>query len=354
MNLKKIFLRENAISQTRAKTMVKDYEYDEQGNLIIKSNRFIVSKTPVSNYSFTNGWILLLQPGVINREGVQGRMALVKTHIGDKFPEYYQGIDAEITMANNFILPEIAKQFGLDVAEYYNVSFEDCEELQNKDNYRTIGKTKIQKIEPEKRYLLTLSFKNSDEELIHYADIVSSRYELCASKMLEQIVQYLQIRRISQEDIENIKRNFIKQCIFNKFIDYSDEHNLNGGILVTNAESEKRARLAPCYDLDFAAGVYNMTNGGVLPTVFFRKSDDMKFDLTSMLNQFKGKFEDTYLKEVILNLNIEDAIKKGEQYGHFQLSEKARNKYNKFFRVQIKDLKEFMEKNYDKKNIEER
>lgn len=354
MNLRKEFLEENEISKTRVNARIKDYKYDRQGNIIIKANRFIISRTPVTSYNFTNGWILLSQPGVLNREGIQGRMALVKTHVADRFPNYYQGTDAEITMANNFILTELARQFALESAEYYNVSFEDCDELHVDDNYKNLGNKRVQKIEPRKRYLLSMSFKEKDEELIHYADILSNRYELRAEIMLEQIVKYLEIRKISQEDIEKVKKDFIKQCIFNKFIDYSDEHNLNGGVLVKNTPSERRARLAPCFDLDFSAGVYNMTNGDFMPTAFFRKSNNLKFDLNAMLEQFKGEFEKTYLEEVLTNINLDEAIKKGEEYGNFNLSEKAKRKYKRFFESQMKDLRDFFEKNYNEKNIVER
>ena len=48
-------------------------------------------------------------------------------------------------------LEKKAKQFELEAAEYYNIVFENSNELKSKDNYRKIGRTKQQKIEPNTR-----------------------------------------------------------------------------------------------------------------------------------------------------------------------------------------------------------
>lgn len=345
MNTKREFFAENKINPSRAKKIMSKHKKDKNGNIIIKNGTFIISKSSVTNYSFSDSWVLISQPGVFNRQDVQGRMALIKSYIPDKYPNYYSGSDEEIARANNFVLPEIAKQFQLEAAEYYNVVFEDCGELKSEENFRTLGREKRQKIIPNHRYLLTPSFKKNNEELIHLADIVGP-YELKASKMIKGIEEYLQLRHFPETDISQIKDNFIKQCIFNKYIDFSDEHNFNSAIIVSQGVEGKRARLAPCYDLDFSAGIYNIVNGGYFPTYFFRKSDDNKDDLISMLAQFKGESEKKYLQEILQKINVDEAINLGEQYGNFKLSERARTKYNKFFKKQQDELESFYEKNY--------
>ena len=200
MNLKIDFFRKNKINPERAKKVLVDYNKDKNGNIIIKQGHFMISTSSVANYNFSDSWIFLSQPGVLNRQGVSGRMALVKSYISDKYPEDYKGSDAEITNANNFILPEIAKQFQLDAAEYYNVVFEDGEELQRDENYTGKGRLERQKIKPNKRYLLTPSFKSEDEELIHFADILDNRNELMVSKMISQTGT---VRNLSQVELEN-------------------------------------------------------------------------------------------------------------------------------------------------------
>ncbi len=348
------FLKKNQINPQKAKKVLKIYDKDKEGNIIIKQGTFIISESPVDSYSFSDSWIFLSQPGVLNREGVSGRMALVKSYIADKCPKFYTGTDAEMSRTNNFILPEIAKQFQLESADYYNVVFEEGDELQSKENFVSIADYSRQKIIPNHRYMLTPSFKGNNEELVHFADILENRNERKASQILSEIVNYLNIRHTPETDLELIKKNFIKQCIFNKYIDFSDEHNLNGGILISRGPEGTRARLAPSYDLDFATGVYNIANGGIQPQVFFRKSDNGGNDLISMLNQFRGNFEKEYLKEIIPRINLQEAIKIGEKYGNFKLSERAQHKYIKFFKAQQKDMVEFYNKAYGEIEINQR
>ena len=341
MDLKNDFLKANGISSSRAKKMLTEHDKDAEGNIIIREGKFIISKNSVSEYHYANALVLLIQPGLLNRQDVQGRMALVKSYIHDKYPEHYKNSDAEITMANNFIMPEIAKQFQLEVADYYNVVFEDGEGLKSRANFKEIGRIKEQKIQPNHRYLLTPSFLRNDEELIHLADILENKYESKATKILNAIEEYLKKMRAPETDIKAVKLNFIKQCIFDKFIDFSDEHNLNSGIIIKKEAEGIRARLAPCYDLDFAAGVYNTIDGEIQVRAFFRKSDNGRFDLTDILEQFRSNFEKEYLKEVLLKLDIEQAIEIGEQYGNFKLSDIAKRRYMDFFKIQQADLEKY-------------
>ena len=95
MSKKNDFYRENEINATRAKKVIRNFEKDRVGNIIIKDGTFVISKLNTTQYNFTNGWILLSQPGTINREGVQGTMALVKSYIPDKYPGYYDESDKE-------------------------------------------------------------------------------------------------------------------------------------------------------------------------------------------------------------------------------------------------------------------
>lgn len=349
------FYKENAINANRAKKVIRNFEKDSDGNIIIKDGTYVSSKLNTNQYNFTNGWILLSQPGTINREGVQGTMALVKSYIPDKYPGYYDESDIEILRANNFIMSEIAKQFELEAAEYYNVVFEDSDELKNRENYIIEGRTKKQKIKPNTRYLLTPSFRKNNEKMIHLAELLKKPDELDARKLLNEIRTYLLSENVVASDIDNVLRDFIKQSIFNKFIDFSDEHNLNAGILLTNDKKEKRARLAPCYDLDFSGGVYNITDGGYTK-YFFRHNEKGGISLTSILATFFTQFERNYLAEIIPKIDIEEAIKTGEQNGNCKLSEIVRVKYENFFRAQQEELESFYNnycKNYNNNRTSE-
>ena len=111
-------------------------------------------------------------------------------------PGFYLETEAEILRANNFIMPEIAKQFELETAEYYNVIFEDSEELHSKENYRSLAGKKELKIKPNQRYLLTPSFKKNNEKLIHLAEILPNEYELNSATIFRKIKQYLKKKKL--------------------------------------------------------------------------------------------------------------------------------------------------------------
>ena len=340
------FEKKYKVNASRAKKMSRDVDIDEDGNIIIKQGQFLVSTMTVARYAFVDGWILLLQPEVFTRKDNLGKMVLVKSYISDKYPNNYSDCEKEKSIANNFIMSELAKQFLLQSAEYYNAVFEDCDELRKSENYKKQGNTRVRRINPGKRYFVTPSFLEDDEELIHLADILKNPEILRVSEMLKNIEEYLKVKHVYQEDIEQIRKSFIKQCIFHKFIDFTDEHNFNSGLIISQRNGVLRARYAPEYDLDFSAEVYNTINGGIQPKVFYRITDDGGFFLDDMLEQFKGEYEKEYLKEIIPTINIQETIKKGEENGNIKLSERALRQYTRFFNEQIESLKKFYTRNY--------
>lgn len=344
MNRISDFLKENLINKSRAKKIIRNFEKDRNGNIIIKDGTFVVSNLNTENYKFTNGWILISQQGIFSRDEIQGTMALIKSYIPDMCPGFYSETDAEILRANNFIMPEIAKQFELETAEYYNVIFEDGKELHNKENYKNLAGKKEQKIKPNKRYLLTPSFKKNNEKMIHLADILPNEYDLNSVTIYRKIKQYLKKEKVVEKDIDNVLKSFIKQSIFNKFIGFSDEHNYNTGILISTDETGKRARLTPCYDLDFSGDVYNITNDGEQPRAFFRNDGKYGRRLTDILELFYTRYEAKYLKDIIPKINIEKAIKSGEKNGGFKLSKSAKKRYLEFFKDKKTELDKFIEK----------
>ena len=343
------FFRDNLINFRRAKKIIRNYEKDRNGSIILKDGTYVISKLNVEKYNFTKSWILISQQGVFSRDEIQGTMALIKSYVPDKFPGIYSETDEEILRANSFIMTEIAKQFGLETAEYYNVIFEDSNELHNKENFRVLAGKKEIKIKPNQRYLLTPSFKKNNEKMIHIADILPNEYELNSATIIRCIKKYLKKEKVVESDIDNVIKSFIKQSIYYKFIGFSDEHNYNSGILISTDETEKRARLAPCYDLDFSGGVYNITNGGIQPRVFSRHDGKNGRKLTDILELFYTKYEAKYLKTLMYEIDIEKAIKNGEKNGGFKLSKKARKRYLDFFNKKETELKLFYEKKLSNK-----
>ena len=59
---------------------------------------------------------------------------------------------------------------------------------------------------------------------------------------------YLNNRRFSEEEIEETRKNLIKQCIISKILSNKDEANRNWGIIISK---QRNVKLAPMYDFEY-------------------------------------------------------------------------------------------------------
>lgn len=327
----KTFAKKNKVnlsskSQFTTSSSIKE---DRYGNLVLSERDYCDSRIDIRKYNYCKKWILLRNLS----------MAIVKSRIPDKEEaNKYSKSEREVLVANNFLMPVLADVFQLEAAEYYNARFTD---KKDKD------------FNPNQIYLLSPSFLRKNEELVHLANIVGED-ELQVSKMLEKIEGWLRLRKCPETDIERVKMDFIKQTIFNRYIDFSDEHNLNAGIIVnSDGTVSSKARMAPSYDTDYSAGVYNQL-GGRIPITFMRSADNGGTDLKSIILQYKDlPWMQQYLKEVISNLNIPEAIEQASKNGNLKLSDATVNKYMRFFDRQNKELRDAYRQAYDR-SLEER
>lgn len=118
------------------------FQYSENGEIIIKNQDYNISTINVGDYTNCINWILLKD----NRT-----MALLKRPFGD----IYRKLNKEqynIALYNNILLPQIAKQLQNESAIYYIVEGN--------------------KLSNNMRHLLTIDFKNENEELIHGEEIL--------------------------------------------------------------------------------------------------------------------------------------------------------------------------------------
>lgn len=232
------------------------FEHSENGEIIIKNRDYNISGIDVEDYTNCINWILLKD----NRT-----MALLKRPFGDVYrdlnkDQYY------IALYNNILLPQIAKQLQNEAAIYYIV--------------------KGNKLSNNMKNLLTIDFKNENEELIHGEEILEQTggdiNELNIKNIMTHIEKYLLSSGIKSQDITIIKREFIKQSLYNRFVKQSDENNHNWGILINNENN--RARIAPIYDLDCCCDI------GTLTKHFRTTQDGSKCSISSFIRDF-GKYE---------------------------------------------------------------
>ncbi len=291
----------------------------ENGEIIINKKDFNISAIDVERYTNCINWILLKD---------NKTMALIKRPFGD----IYRQLDKkqyDISLYNNILLPQIAKQLQCETAMYYLVKS---------------GKSKN-----SPKQILTIDFKKPNEEIIHGEKILEEVNgdinELNIQDLTRETHKYLEKKNIKSRDIDIIEKEFIKQSFYNRFVKQADENNHNWGILLN--EKETRARIAPIYDVDCCCDI--STLGKHVRTT----NDGSKYNLKSFLDDYgTNQWFDTYIKEVIEEFNIEKAIEGAKKETGISIPTKIQDHYKTFFGERFYELKsaykEYMSKEENK------
>lgn len=293
------------------------FNWTEDGYIKLENKKFLKSNKDVSNFTNCMGWRLLSDGKT---------MVLIKRPFGDIYRDitlenYYKSI------YNNILLPQVAKQFQLESAIYY---------LAKKDNKK---KTKGY----EQQYIVTKDFKDKDEELIHGEEILEENgadiNELNINQLINNIILYLQKNGYVNSNNEQIRREFIKQSFFNRFVKQVDENNHNWSILVD--KFGRTARIAPIYDLDCCCEIGKRGK-------HMRKTDNGSFiSLEAFLNEYKEEnWFKGYLETVIEQMNLEKAFEDAIKETNFKIPEEYKNKYREFFEIRKRELQEAYKKAY--------
>lgn len=282
------------------------FQYSKNGEIILEGKDYNLSAISVENYTNCITWILLKD----NRT-----MALLKYPFGD----IYRSLNKEqyyIALYNNILLPQIAKQLQNESAIYYIVKG-------NKESNNM-------------RHLLTIDFKDKNEELIHGEDILEQTEgninELNITDIIKHIEMYLRYVGVKSQYINTIKIEFIKQSLYNKFVKQSDENNHNWGILID--KEKNRARIAPIYDIDCCCEI-GTTRSHIRTT-----QDGSKYSIKSFINDFgKYKWFKTYIQEILEDFNLDKAIKDAKYETKIDIPKDIQDYYTKFFREKYYELK---------------
>lgn len=282
------------------------FKVSDDGEVIIKKGDYIESSIYVENYANCIKWILLKD---------KKTMALLKHPFGD----VYRNLTTEqyyISLYNNILLPQIAEKLQNECAKYYIAKGNNA-----RDN---------------RRYLLTIDFKEGNEEIIHGEDLLEDVggdiNELNINNIIECIEKYLVKIGGKNQEIETIKKEFIKQSLFNRFVKQSDENNHNWGILINTQNN--RVRIAPIYDLDCCCDV------GTTKKHIRTTQDDSKYSMSSFINDF-GKHEwfITYIKEILEDFDLNKAIKESKETTGIEIPQNIQEKYKTFFGERYYELK---------------
>lgn len=218
------------------------------------------------------------------------------------------------TETNCILVPHIAKQFGLESAKYYLISCFNEEDV----------------------YMVTPDFKPTlSTELISGTTLVSetsdghSAGSFDIRQMLNRIDKNLSLRKFEENEIEQVKRDFLKQCFFSKFCYGQDERNDNWGILL----DEGHIKIAPLYDYEYCFGNRRVSK-------IERYVGDNKTDLSSFIIEFKDEewFQE-WVEKSFNNLDMNKAFEDAYQDTNVEISENTRAYYQKLINAKIEEVR---------------
>lgn len=224
----------NRMGITPMEELYKYYNLEEESKLVFNDEgrvdldkiKFEKSMIEVNNSSKAYGWIILpdLSTG------------LLKIGLEQK--------DKEVGTKSRYatlVSMSVAKETGIESATYYLTT--------NKIN---------DKVKNELGYIYTPNFLKEGGELISGLSIATDSEVMTElrgnmnsndmARIEKALTIYLNNRRFSEEEIEETRKNLIKQCIISKILSNKDEANRNWGIIISE---QRNVKLAPMYDFEY-------------------------------------------------------------------------------------------------------
>lgn len=280
---------ENEMIKRRDDTKV--LKRDRENNVILTQGQYDLVTDEVAQYSSAHAWIELKNTNT---------MCLIKNFAYNStmggYNEFIKrnGKDGiKICKYNNLIVPYIGSEiFNVDTVKYFFVKFNN-------------SRQKIA-VNPRIEYLVTLDEKNNGEEIWEGINVLmsnKSRDTILFSRRLSEIKKFLEFRQVPSYRIQEVLNDFIRQEIFKKSVQYTDNHNINWSLGL----EDKKVRLFPAYDFDFCSGINNVKK---IETM----CDNGLMDLNSFIKQYQSlPWIKEYIEIVIKNYDMNRVFEKVEE-----------------------------------------
>lgn len=283
----------------RSKEYNDKIDTDENGIINLNDYSFEVSKRRLADSKIGRSWIISsnLEAFLITKE--PDTLSEIKT----KF--------LKLADTNNFLLPQIAKQMGLDATVYYRGI--------HTDDFDSIS-----------TFHLTKNFLQGEETLIQGNSIVKDNpnkkrinFESLLESTDKYIKKYYKKFKLPPEDMkkarEEIRQGLIKQTLFNKMVFNENESNKKWGLIIG---ADKNLRLAPLYSYDYCAGVEMLNKS------HHRVIDGNREDIESFMLQYgKEEWFRTWIRDYVVPLNFEKAAENMERKTGISLSDEEKEYY---------------------------
>ena len=253
--------------------------YTEKGEIDLTRTPFLEedssNKSSPKGY-FTDKYIIL----------TDGTIYVLKYLISSKSEDIEESSKYAAIIASG-----IADLLGISSADYYLFKLPNKgRKTHNYDQYRLGSKF----------------FLGPNEELLN--PLTNQSEDILISEALEDIEKALRLRKYSQEEINEIKREFLKQEFLAKLIGLQDQKGSNFGLIdsteIYGQRVKKRIRIAPMFDLDISFMYADKYNTPV------RKCDNNQTDIASLIDQYwdDPEFMD-FVRRSISNLDMDKVYK---------------------------------------------
>ncbi len=275
---------------------------DADGLITLNDYAFEVSKRRLSGSKIGKFWIL--------SSNLEAYLATVPANMSYEVESQYLNISEK----NNFLIPQLAKQIGIDATIYYKGEY---------TNEERDGEVE--------KFHLTRNLLKDNETLIRGSSFVKcnpNRLMLDLDKILEATDKYVKKHykkhKLPQEDLERarqeIRQGLIKQTIFNKIVFNENESNEKWGLIIGE---DKRLRLAPLFSYDFCANV--KTIGKMQHRVVHGNKEYIE---DFILKYSKEPWFKEWIENTVLDLDLDKAIADMERKTGVTLTDQEREYYN--------------------------
>ena len=273
---------------------------DEDGFINLNDYAFEISKRRLADSKIGKYWIL--------SSNLDAYLATIPANMSTQIKSEYLNISEK----NNFLIPQLAKQIGIDATIYYKGEYTN--------EYNTF-----------EQLHLTKNFLKGKEKLVRGSAFIKgnpNRLMLDFEKILESTDKYVKKHykkyKLPNEDLEEarkeIREGLIKQTLFNKIVFNENESNEKWGLIIGE---DKRLRLAPLFSYDFCANV--QTIGKTQHRVVNRNKEYIE-DFT--LEFSKEPWFKEWIDNAVLSLDLDKAISDMERKTGVTLADKEKEYYN--------------------------
>lgn len=293
---------------------------DENGIINLNEYSFEISKRRLTDSKIGRLWII---------------SSNLEAFLMTNSPDYSSEIKPKflkISDKNNYLLPQIAKQMGIDATVYYKGEYTDENGALS-------------------TFHLTKNFLGDEENLIQGNSIVKdnpNKKRVNFEELLEAtdkyIKKYYKKHKLPAKEMEkartDIKQGLIKQSIFNKMVFNENEANKKWGLIISK---DKRLRLAPLFSYDFCAGV-ELTQKS-----HHRVIDGNREDIETFMLKFgKEKWFRDWVRDFAVKLDFDKAVKDMERKTGINLSEEETEYYRFLINKMHSKIVSVYDLNYDK------